>query len=75
MYNSNNLSKLDIEKIMEKCRKPGDIDRCSSKHLETVVASTTIMKPEVRREKEKVHHQLQIEINLLDEICNASIQG
>ena len=74
MHNSNNLSKADVKKIIEKFRKPGDIDRRLSKHLETVVAWTTVMKPELRREKGKVDHQLQIEINLLEEICDASIQ-
>ena len=66
MYNCTKLSKSNIEKIIEKFRKPGDNDVwSSSQQLGMQVHSTTIRvntEVWVVRKKEKDDHQLQVEI-------------
>lgn len=73
MYNNKKLSKSEVERVMEKLKKPIDVvSTTSNKEFETKAKCTTHTKK--ASGKQKINYQLQLEIDEFEKICNISME-
>ena len=73
MYNNNKLSKSEVERVMEKLKKPTDVlSTTSNKEFETKAKCTT--HTDKGRSKQKINYQLQLEIDEFEKICYTSME-